>query len=285
MHKYGNLDHRVNFNPNLRSVEDFVYKHSISTAILTAMITHKLGMSKRVQQIIVAASLLYDFGYRFVPRQILTKSDEEMTQMDYDTIQTNLERGLGYMYMYNTGFDFMKKAVTLIEYYIYSTSPDKGVKRPDPSILTLMGILKIADHFDQKTGMNINHEPESEIKAMQYLEEHTEDFDQEVVEALAQCIHIVPTGASVDLNTKDKAIVLVENAENYMEPLILRLSNNMLYDLSDPTIRRHVQIVDIMKTMDNRVEIDEETLKHFTSDANIRETAERFKRRKREMGA
>ena len=36
--KYGRLDHRINFNQNLRSSEDFVYKHSISVALLVAML-------------------------------------------------------------------------------------------------------------------------------------------------------------------------------------------------------------------------------------------------------
>ena len=37
MKHYCNLNHRVNFNQNLRSGEDFVYKHAISTAILVAI--------------------------------------------------------------------------------------------------------------------------------------------------------------------------------------------------------------------------------------------------------
>ena len=35
--KYGSLSYRVNFNQNLRSADDFVYKHAISTAILCAL--------------------------------------------------------------------------------------------------------------------------------------------------------------------------------------------------------------------------------------------------------
>ena len=34
---YGALDHKLNFTQNLRSSADFVYKHSISVAILSAM--------------------------------------------------------------------------------------------------------------------------------------------------------------------------------------------------------------------------------------------------------
>lgn len=37
---YGSLKHRVNFNQNLRSSDDFMYKHAISTAILVTMMRH-----------------------------------------------------------------------------------------------------------------------------------------------------------------------------------------------------------------------------------------------------
>ena len=62
-----------------------------------------------------------------------------------------------------------------------------------------------------------------------------------------------------------------------MRPLVLRLSDNQVYDLSIPTIYNKIKIVDLMKTMDNRVEIDEETLKHFVADERIKKTAEKFR--------
>lgn len=277
LRKYGALDHRVNFNQNLRSADDYALKHAISTAILCAMISHRMGMTKRIQQILVAAALLYDFGYRFVPRTILAKADEEMSASDRDTIQLSLEKGLSFLYMYNTEYDFMKKAVTLCEYYIYSSSETHSVKRPDPSIISLMNILKVADIFDQTTGMMINHAPESEIMAMRKLEQDKDNYDSKIVRALAQCIHVVPAGASVDLSTKEKAIVLEENPTDYIHPLILTLRSYQVINLADPAEAKKLQIVDLMKTMDNRIAIDEDTLKQFVADAKIKKTADRFR--------
>jgi HD-GYP domain-containing protein (c-di-GMP phosphodiesterase class II) len=82
---YGTLDHRVNFNQNLRSSEDFMYKHAISTAILVAMITSRLGYTRQRQSVLVTAALLYDYGYRNVPKGILDKGSD-LTESDKDTI-------------------------------------------------------------------------------------------------------------------------------------------------------------------------------------------------------
>ena len=64
--------------------------------------------------------------------------------------------------------------------------------------------------------------------------------------------------------------------------MILKFSNNLIYDLSDPAIHKGLKVVDIMKTMDNRIAIDEHTLEHFVADSYIKETADRFRKRKLE---
>ena len=166
-----------------------------------------------------------------------------------------------------------------MEYYILSSNPDRKIEHPSEDIILLAEVLKVAIEFDLNTGMMMGHKPQSEIMAMQFLQKNTTAFNETIVSILAQCIHIIPKGASVDLSTKDKAIVLVENPKNYMEPVILRLYDNTIYDLSDPDVKRRFQIVDIMKTMDNRIEIDEDTIKHFKADPRLIEMTERLKKR------
>lgn len=276
--RYGSLSHRVNFNQNLRSADDFMFKHAISTAILTTLISQHISMSDENRQALIAASLLYGFGYRFVPRTILEKVTE-LTEVDKDMIQLSLEKGISYLRAFGNEFPFLSKALSVVEYYILTSNPERKIEHPAEDILLLAEILKVSQQFDLLTGMSLGHEPESEIIAMNYLREHPTVFNETIVAIFAQCIHIVPAGASVDLSTKDKAIVLVENPRDYLKPVILRLSDNRLYDLSDPEVSAKIQIVDLMKTMDNRVEIDENTLKLFKADKRIIEMTNRILRR------
>lgn len=269
--KYGILNHRINFNQNLRSADDFVYKHAISSAILTAMISHSLGLSPKQQEMVINAALLCGFGYIFVPRNIMEKGNE-LEKGEMDIVQQSLERGLFFLEPYTEAFDLIKN-------YIYQGNSFQKATTNNDEILNLQcDILKVANHYDNITGMILGHTPESEIVAMKKLSEHPEEFNPVVVKALASCIHIIPEGASVDLSTGDKGIVLAENTNDYLKPLILRLSDNQLYDLSNPVISNHMHIIDIMKTMDNRIQIDEETLKHFSADVHIKEVADRFRK-------
>ena len=276
--RYGNLNHRVNFNQNLRSADDFMYKHAISTAVLTAMIAQHIEISEDNYRALITAAFLYGFGYRFVPRNILSKEDA-LSEEDQILIQSALEKGLIYLEASNEPLNYFKTAVSIINCYLLSNKPNAPHTDYSDNLLLLAEILKVAVQFDLMTGMMMGHKPESEIIAMNHLHEHSTEYNETIVSILAQCIHIIPAGASVDLSTNDKAIVLVENPKNYMEPVILRLRDNEIYDLSDPQVSCQFHIVDLMKTMDNRVEINENTLKQFCADERIKEMTEKLRRK------
>ena len=63
-----------------------------------------------------------------------------------------------------------------------------------------------------------------------------------------------------------------------MKPVILRLIDNKIYDLNDPRTYKYIQIYDSMKTMDNRIKFDDDTLKQFQSDPYLNSMLSKFKR-------
>lgn len=279
--RYGSLTHRVNFNQNLRSAHDFMYKHATSVAILTTMIGQHIDMPEEDFKSLITAALLYGFGYRFLSKNIMDK-EEEFTEYDNKSKQSALEKGISYLNVSTVPISYLPKAIRVAEYYILSNNPERKIEHPTEDILLLAEILKVAIEFDMMTGMIMGHKPESEIVAMNSLRERKNEFNETIVNILAQCIHIIPTGASVDLTNGEKAVVLVENLKNYMQPVILRLRDNNIYDLSDPVVNRRIQILDIMKTMDNRIEIDVETIKQFKADKRIIEMTQKYRAQREE---
>lgn len=280
--RYGVLDHKLNFTQTLRSSADFVYKHSISVGILAALICNEMRIDPPKQLALISASLLYDFGYLYVPQAVLDKG-EQLAESDKDFIQMNLERGYEAIRAISDDAQLPKYTLDIIQQIIYQKSRTLKIKAPSDDLRLLTDILKVADQFDRMTAMNINKPPMSEISAMSVLQKSRPSYNTHVLTALSDCIHILPTGACVDLSDGEKALVLVENPADFSHPMVLKFSNNLIYDLSDPVIGKNLRVIDIMKTMDNRIAIDEETLKHFRSDEYIRETTDRFRKRKLEM--
>lgn len=274
--QYGQMDHKLNFTQNLRSSADYVYKHAISTAILTAMLCHTLRMHGAFMETCVTAALLYDFGYLLVPEHIMEKTTP-LTEEEAKIVRECRKLGFDRLNPSDGSIQFSQEVLKNISQIIYLTN----AAAPDASqrINRTSGakILQVADRFDRLTAMSLTSEPQSEVLAIKYLWEYPEQYDPKVVTALSQSIHILPRGACVDLSNGQKAMILEDNPQDYSKPLILQFSDNKLYDLRDPEVFNSIQIQDIMKTMDNRIAIDENTLKHFVADTHIREVANAFR--------
>lgn len=274
---YGSLNHPINFVQNMRSPDDYVYKHGVSVAILCALISKYLKLDYRYQKTLISAAFLSNFGNLFIPDNIARKGTW-LSANDKELIQIAMEKGLDYLKQQDKKLLFPIDAIDLVEYYILSTSNDKIKPKPSKMNEYLSNILKVANAFDQLTAMNINHTPLSDVTAMKFLYAEQNKYSKKIVDALSKVIHIMPKGACIDLTTGDAAIVLEENNENFMKPVILRLIDNKIYDLNDPRTYKYIQIYDSMKTMDNRIKFDDDTLKQFQSDPYLNSMLSKFKR-------
>lgn len=281
--RYGSLDHKLNFTQNLRSSADFVYKHAISTGILVAMISNQMQLSHTEKVILVYAALLYDIGYLSVPYPILDKG-KDLSEEDKDTVQIKLENGYQTLHPEYNDFNLPAATLQIIHHLIFSESKRYTIdtETVSPVADKLLPVLRTSIAFDQMTAMNLNQTPVSEIVAMKKLSKDPVSYPHNVLAALAKSIHILPTGCSVDLANGEKALVIEDNPYDFTRPLVLRFSNNEIIDLSDPAIYAQFHIVDIMKTMDNRIHIDEKTLKHFSADPEIQKATARFHKKKAE---
>ena len=262
--RYGNLNHRINFIQNLRSTEDYVYKHSVNTAILAALMSHRVKMEFKQQLDVVVSAILHDVGSLLIPVHIRRKRKAEITEEDEKKIRT---------YHYAAGqlidgdYDMdadVKRIVKGLIMELY-TGEMEGEDKPKVNSLGLE-ILKVAYAFDTMTAMNFNEEPTSEITAMRYLLNEENGFDQRVVNALIESINILHPGVCVELTNGDKGLVVKGNDDDVLTPMILSFKDNTLYNMADPSVSKVIQIKDIMKTMDNRHVVDKEMLQKYSGE-------------------
>lgn len=281
--RYGTLDHKINFTQNLRSSADFVYKHAISTAILATMIANAMHCTASDKMNITTAALLYDLGYLFVPRKILDKDDLERTEEDDKFIEECRKKGFALLDPDGNRYGLHQEIFTIIHQVHVSLATKNQEDLKSKKFSRAAKILIVADMYDKLTAMSLNQPPISEVATIRYLREYPERYSSNVVSALAHCIHILPVGCSIDLSTGDKGIVLMENPQNFLAPVVLNIRDNRIYDLSNPMVASKVQITDIMKTMDNRIVIDETSLKQFSSDSNIKGTLNKYKNKEAKL--
>ena len=252
---YGHLDHKINFIQGLRSREDYLFKHSLNVAMLCAMFSHALRLKAEYQHSVVRAAVLHDIGQLKLPRELIGKNDlDEDEKKILDAKESEGFRILDQVY----ADDPSVKRICAQCYHVVREFQEG--RRVEGRLTPEAMIMIVAQTFDQMTAMQFGQSPASEVKALKHLLNHPEIYDEDVVAALIDSIHILAPGTSVELNNKEKALVISLNPEDILRPMLLNFKDNSIIDLS---LRgnRQLEITDIMKTMDNRHVMDTALLK------------------------
>ena len=260
--QFGKTHGKLTFMQNLRSPEDTVFKHSLNTAILAAAIYPRLNAQggNRARNTVMAA-LLHDIGSLDVPEAVMKKGSAELTEEDYELMDSAREAGY---HMIHERFHFdsevTKDFAKLIEAIKEMRTTGFGEQKDvDFQVET----LKVAYVFDQMTAMKYGEDPQSVIAAYKYLHHPGHRMNQQVVSALAEAVHIVPAGCSVELSNGSTGIVLTENPDDILRPFVLSFRDNKVYNLADGKVYQEMQIKDVQKTMDNRYVMSDDYKKYL----------------------
>lgn len=252
---YGGLDRKINFVQGLRSNEDFVYKHVLNVAILSAIIAGQMGLPVGRVNTLVKAAILHDIGA--LNQRGIVENDVVTTEQRGVIQRNSMDILKGFMDMDENVTRLINQLHTL---YVQEESGQIPEAVRDNGNAN---ILYIADAFDRLTAMKSHEEPTSEIKAIRTLLQEEDRYDRTIVNALIKAINILYPGVCVQLTNGEKGLVIRENEDNIFEPMVLNFRDNQLYDLSAPSVKEVIQIEDVMKTMDNRIKLDSSLLEQY----------------------
>lgn len=252
---YGDLNHKINFVQNLRSSEDYIYKHVLNVAILSAIIAGQMGFSVGRINLLVKSAILHDIGALKLP-QLLDAED-----LDDDTKEVVKKNTQETLAGYGDLDEEVPRLITQMQ-ELYTSESDAEIPAALKESVNA-NILYVADAYDRMTAMKSFEEPTSEVKAVRELLADEERYNKKIVNALIHGISILYPGVCVELTNGEKGLVVTENEDNIFEPIVLDFRNNNLYDLSDPSVKQTVEIADVMKTMDNRIKLDKNLLEEY----------------------
>ena len=239
---YGHLDKKINFVQNLRSKEDYIYKHSLNVAILSAMMTHILNLKVDEQLETVQAAIIHDIGKMMMPKSVMEK--DEWTDADQAVVRTAEIAGFDLIDIVYSSSPNIKRICAQAQKALESMETGEDISAM--KMVNGAKVLTVAEKFDTMTAMQFGKEPV---------------YDSTVVNALIQSINILSPGVSVELNTGEKALVIAANERNILQPMILMFRDNSMIDLSNEDLYGDLEIKDVMKTMDNRYVMNEDMLK------------------------
>lgn len=231
---YGHMDKKINFVQNLRSKEDYIYKHSLNVAILCAMITHVMNLRLDEQAETVQAALIHDLGKLMIPKNISMKdvlSDEEQGLVRAAEVQ-----GYDLIDIVYSASPNIKRICSQAQRMLSSIDTQQDISTM--KVVNGARVLAVAETYDTMTAMQVEKDPESEVGALKHLLSHPDVYDSRVVNGLIRSINILAPGTSVELNSGQKALVLAANEQNVLEPMVLMFGDNSIVDLSDREIEK-----------------------------------------------
>lgn len=254
--QFGNLYHKINFNQNLRSPEDYVYKHALNVAILAALISHRAGLGVMEQNEVVVAAFLHDLGKLNLKPELRGKT-ENLTEEERGQVARAVILGIDKIangYKMPAGVKKILMHLCQVQYL-----PENAPK----DISDIVKILVVANAYDEYTAMQIGKDPHTEVDAVRMLKSRPDLYDAAMVEHLINSIKILYPGVCVELTNHEKGLVLGENDKDILRPVVLGFERNELYNLALDEVFERVQIKNIMKTMDNRIKIDPQRLEEY----------------------
>ena len=253
--RYGSNTEKMTFNQCLRGENDFISKHSLNVAILSARLAKKINMDQKEIKYLIEAAIFHDIGRLLVPPEILHK-EGKLTPMEMNTVYRCQLEGFNVLsanYAYPAG----------VRRYIIQLARELGNKLPncprvEQTLLPGTKILQVADIYDTLTAVRPYKSPMSAFSAWKIMREEKDKYSQKAVDLLEESIRILPTGSYVMLSSGEQGIVVTENNRAIDRPVILGLRSNTLFDLSMRDTYEKIQILDTVFTPDNRqrVEID-----------------------------
>lgn len=252
--KYGHLEEKINFCQSLRSREDYVFKHSLNVAILCAMMTHMMNVRLEEQLHTVLAAIVHDIGKVGLAKTVI--DSDELTEETREQLFHAQAESMGLIEnIFTDGVSIRRICVQAMK---AQAEMENGMDA-NGKMVTGAKILLVANRYDEMTVMKLGGSTDSEVKAIQEFREHPKVYDPAVVEALTASVNILFPGVSVELNSGEKALVLAEGSKDVLRPVVLKFQDNSVIDLSSHG-NEDIEVVDIMKTLDNRYIMDTETL-------------------------
>ena len=259
--QFSRYSHPINFVQNLRGAEDYVFKHSSNVAILCTLICSRLGLRYEEKTDTILAALVHDVGKLNIPSDIIKK--EELDEEDIAQMKACELNGQNIIDKAFTATPAIRR--TMIQAYRHLEAFETGSEKDSAKMVKSAKILVVANMFDDLTAMSAHKEPMSYISALKFLMSNPEWFEPEIVKGLIKSVSFLGEGTSVELSNGEKALVLADNPDNLLKPMVLVFSTNTIIDLARSTIYQGLEVVDTMKTLDERYVMDADSIRKLKS--------------------
>lgn len=226
----------------LRRKDDYLYSHSIATAVWAAILGRHLGMEKSaLRQLALGASMM-DVGMVDVSTELL----EHPGQLTVEQLQQMRTHVASSLKIVAESGEVSNKVLNIIachhERYDGSGYPQGLAGHAIPTMARIAGLV---DAYDAMLTERPYSAPRSSFDAIQELVD-TKDvlFQSSLVEHFVQAVGMFPTGCVVELSSGEVGVVVAQNPTRRLRPKVVVILDE------DKQKRVDLRVLDLSKYTD-----------------------------------
>lgn len=202
---------------DLRTFDDYTYRHCINVCVLSTIIGIGLGMNKNDLIDLSVAALLHDLGKLLIDPTILNKPGR-LTDEEFDLIRQHSTVSYEYIKDHYAISSTTKAAVL----YHHENEDGSGYpcQKKGNEVHIFAKIIHVADVYDALTSNRTYKKAYAVSEVVEYLLGGCDIlFNREIVDVFLKSVPVFPKGTTISLSDGRTALV-VENTDNPLRPKI-----------------------------------------------------------------
>jgi len=219
----------------IRDQHSYLYEHSVNTSILMGIFAHAHGLSNANIELCITGALLHDLGQVHIEEEFFQRSGP-LTPQEFEQVKEHVNFGLRILAEDDNTSDIIMHIVLEHHERFDGSGYPNGLKRDEISLYGRM--FSIVDTYDAVTNnRNYKKAVPSSDGMRTLLELGKKHFDESLVHQFIKCMGIYPTGSLVKLNNGYLAIVIAQNAQSPLKPLVNVMFNTQNNAYINPEMR------------------------------------------------
>jgi hypothetical protein len=228
----------------MRSKDDYLYSHSLSTSVWALTFGRHLGLDKDTLKLLGTGAMLLDVGKTRMPDHLLRKPDS-LNATEWKLLRLHARYGAQMLRRSDEELD--PRIIEMVEFH-HERMDGMGYSSglTGDQIPFLARIAGIVDSYDAMITQRAYAGAKTAYQAVTELTSLAGTaFQPELVELFVQAVGVFPTGTLVELNTGEVGVVVTQNRYRRLKPEIMLILD------ADKQVREEFSIVDLFNCEEN----------------------------------